>query len=170
MILLGMQFLPFFLGQWITTKGVRGPKEQMFVMVKSFGDQLPSEIKHLTDVVNTLENTRKEKESEDKPQERDLLAENCELTEKVFLSKFALERFSSNDDDIFFYTEFQSYKALLAFFLKPSAESLLSWNQARFKDLQRPSRHCIFLLTRSEERNTTKSRNTTNCLISCGCF
>ena len=102
MILLGMQFLPFFLGQWITTKGVRGPKEQMFVMVKSFGYQLPSEIKHLTDVVNTLENTRKEKESEDKPQERDLLAENRELTEKVFLLKFALERFSSNDDDIFF--------------------------------------------------------------------
>jgi len=34
MILLGMQFLQFFLGQWITTKGVRGLKEQMFVTVK----------------------------------------------------------------------------------------------------------------------------------------
>jgi len=51
------------------------------------------------------------------------------------LSKFSLERFSSNDDDIFFYTGFQSYKALVAFwnFVKPSAKLLLSWNQARFK-------------------------------------
>jgi len=93
-------------------------------------------MKHLPDVVNyTSENTRREKELEDKPQERDLLAEICELTEKLSLSKFSLERFSSNDDDIFFYTGFQSYEALIAFwnFVKPSAESLLSWNQARFK-------------------------------------
>jgi len=96
----------------------------------------PLEMKHLLDVVNyTSENTRREKESEDKLQERDLLAEICELTEKLSLSKFSLERFSSNDDDIFFYTGFQSYEALIAFwnFVKPSAESLLSWNQARFK-------------------------------------
>ena len=96
----------------------------------------PLEMKYLPDVVNyTSENTRREKESEDKPQERDLLAEICELTEKFSFSKFSVERFSSNDDDTFFYTGFQSYEALIAFwnFVKPSGESLLSWNQVRFK-------------------------------------
>jgi len=31
-----------------------------------------------------------------------LITEICEVKEKLSLSKFALERFSSNDDDIFF--------------------------------------------------------------------
>ena len=64
-------------------------------------------------------------------EERDLVAENYEL----FLSKFGLERFGSNDDDIFFYTGFQSYRTLMAFwnFIKPCSESLMSWNTAREK-------------------------------------
>ena len=44
-----------------------------------------------------------------------------------------MERFGSNDGDIFFYTGFQSRRALLAFwnFIKPCSESLMSWNTAR---------------------------------------
>ena len=34
--------------------------------------------------------------------ERDLVAENSELRQKLYLCKFGLERFGSNDDDIFF--------------------------------------------------------------------
>ena len=85
-----------------------------------------------TDSVNTAE---KEEAKPQEIEERDLVAEICELTQKVFLLKFGLERFSSNDDDIFFYTGFSSYETLLTFwnFVKPSAESLLSWNQARSK-------------------------------------
>lgn len=84
--------------------------------------------------LNTADN-HPEKESEDKPQEKDLVAEICDLRQKVFLSKFCLERFRSNDDDIFFYTGFPNYQALIAFwnFVKPCSESLLSWNQARSK-------------------------------------
>ena len=83
---------------------------------------------------------------------------------RLSLSKFSLERFSSNDDDIFFYTGFQSYEALMAFwnFVKPSAESLLSWNQARFKvngDL--PDTAFPFLQGQKKEK-PTKTRNTTN--------
>jgi len=55
------------------------------------------------------ENTRRERVRRQTTRER--LAEICELMEKLSLSKFSLERFSSNDDDIFFYTGFQSYKA-----------------------------------------------------------
>ena len=36
--------------------------------------------------------------------ERDLVAENSELRQKLYLCKFGLERFGSNDDDIFFFT------------------------------------------------------------------
>ncbi|KAK2557025.1 hypothetical protein P5673_020874, partial [Acropora cervicornis] len=45
------------------------------------------------------------------------------------------ESASDTDDDIFFYTGFQSYNALIAFwnFVKPCSESLLSWNRARAK-------------------------------------
>ena len=117
MILSAMQFLPFF--PW-TVDHDKGSQRSERANVRD-GKKLrlsvagPSEIKHLTDVANTLEDTRKKKESEDKPEEEDLLVEIGELTEKVSLSKFALERFSSNDDDICFYKGFQSYKALLAF-------------------------------------------------------
>ena len=51
------------------------------------------------------------------------------------MKKFGLERFASSDDDIFFYTGFQSYSALIAFwnFVKPCSLSFLSWNRARAK-------------------------------------
>ena len=61
-----------------------------------------------------------------------MLAGNYDLKQKLLLSKFGLERFGSNDDDIFFYTGFQSYRALMAFwnFIKPCSGSLMSWNTA----------------------------------------
>ena len=61
-------------------------------------------------------------------EERDLIAKNYDLKQKLFLSKFGLERFGSNDGDIFFYTGFQSRRALLAFwnFIKPCSGSLMS--------------------------------------------
>ena len=67
-----------------------------------------------------------------KAQGRDLIAEICDLRQSLSLSKFGSERFASSDDDIFFYTGFQSYNALIAFwnFVKPFSESLLSWNRA----------------------------------------
>ena len=45
-----------------------------------------------------------DEDSDEKPfdEERDLVAENYELRQKLFLSKFGLERFGSNDDDIFY--------------------------------------------------------------------
>ena len=53
----------------------------------------------------------------------DLVSEICDLRRKVFLSNFGLERFRSIDDDIFFYTGFPNYQALIAFwnFVKPCA-------------------------------------------------
>ena len=67
-----------------------------------------------------------------KAQDRDLVAEIGDLRQRLSLSKFGLERFASSDDNIFFYTEFQSYNALIAFwnFVKACSESLLSWNRA----------------------------------------
>ena len=69
-----------------------------------------------------------------KTQDRDLVAEICDLRPRLSLSKFGLERFASSDDDIF-YTGFQSYNAFIAFwnFVKPCSESLLCWNRARAK-------------------------------------
>ena len=63
------------------------------------------------------------------------VAEICALKQRLSLSKVGLERFASSDDDIFLYTGFQSYNALIAFwnFIKPCAESLLSWNRVRAK-------------------------------------
>lgn len=47
MILLGMQFLLFFLGRWIMKNGVRGPREQMFVTVKDIDYQLLTHWKNI---------------------------------------------------------------------------------------------------------------------------
>ena len=58
------------------------------------------------------------------------MSEIRDLRQKVFLSKFGLERFWINDDDIFFYTGFPNYQASI---LESCAELLLSWNQARSK-------------------------------------
>ncbi|XP_068684327.1 uncharacterized protein [Montipora foliosa] len=73
--------------------------------------------------------------SKNNPQEANLDAEIYDLRQRLSLSKFGLERFASSDDDIFFYTGFQSYSALIAFwnFVKLCSESLLSWNRARAK-------------------------------------
>ena len=80
-------------------------------------------------------NNPQEENLDSKAQDRDLVAEICDLKRRLSLSKFGLERFACSDDDIFFYKGFQSYNALIAFrnFVKPCAESLLSWNRARAK-------------------------------------
>lgn len=46
-----------------------------------------------------------------------------------------MERFRNSADDIFFYTGFPNYNTLMAFweYVKPCAESLISWNFARSK-------------------------------------
>ena len=113
-------------------KGIRSERSERANVRDSKKLQLSVAPGLATDAVNTAE---KEEAKPQEIEERDFVAEICELTQKVFLFKFGLERFSSNDDDIFFYTGFSSYEALLAFwnFVKPSAESLLSWNLARSK-------------------------------------
>lgn len=59
----------------------------------------------------------------------------ADLKRQVLLSKFCIERFKNSDDDIFFYTGFPNYSTLMAFweYVKPFAESLISWNLARSK-------------------------------------
>ena len=56
------------------------------------------------------------KDSDQEPlkEERDLHAASYDFKQKLFLSKFGLERFGSNDDDIFFYKGFRNYRALMA--------------------------------------------------------
>ena len=58
-----------------------------------------AEIKYTCKSVNDAENSHPGKESEDKPQEKDLGAEISDLRQKLFLSRFGLERFKSNNDD-----------------------------------------------------------------------
>ena len=92
---------------------------------------------HLCEALDIFEKETQDEDLDQKPltKEEDLVAENYDLKQKLFLSKFGLERFGSNDDDIFFYTGFQSYRALMAFwnFIKPCSESLMTWNAARDK-------------------------------------
>ena len=92
---------------------------------------------HLCEALDISEKETQDEDFDQKPltKEEDLVAENYDLKQKLFLSKFGLERFGSNDDDIFFYTGFQSYRALMAFwnFIKPCSESLMTWNAARDK-------------------------------------
>ena len=70
-------------------------------------------------------NNPQEENLDSKAQDRDLVAEICDLKRRLSLSEFGLERFAYSDDDIFFYTGFQSYNALIAFwnFIKPCAKS-----------------------------------------------
>ena len=123
-----------------------------------------SEIKSTSrssEAVNTSETGKpKTEDLEGKPlaPERDLVAENSELRQKNYLYKFGLERFGSNDDDIFFYTGFESYRALIAFwnFVKPCSESLISWKNARAKvkgDHADPSVPFPFLQQKENEIN-----------------
>ena len=81
---------------------------------------------HLCGARDISEKETQDEDLDQKPltKEEDLVAENYDLKQKLFLSKFDLERFGSNDDDIFFYTGFQSYRALMAFwnFIKPCSD------------------------------------------------
>ena len=71
---------------------------------------------YLFDAPDISEKETQGKDSDQKPlkEERDLHAENYDFKQKLFLSKFGLERFGSNDDDIFFYKGFRNYRALMA--------------------------------------------------------
>ena len=94
---------------------------------------------HSCDAPDISAKETQEEDTGEKPfeEERDLVAENYDLKQKLFLSKFGLERFGSNEDDIFFTRDFRVTEspALLAFwnFIKPCSESLMSWNTARGK-------------------------------------
>ena len=48
-----------------------------------------------------------EENLDSKAQDRDLVAEICDLKQRLSLSKFGLEWFASSNDGIFFYTGFQ---------------------------------------------------------------
>ena len=67
---------------------------------------------HSYDAPDISAKETQEEDTGEKPfeEERDLVAENYDLKQKLFLSKFGLERFGSNEDDIFFYTGFQSHR------------------------------------------------------------
>ena len=112
---------------------IRGDKTTM-----PFAGPLDIETESTTgtfEAMTASKNNPQEADLDGKPQDRHLVAEICDLRQRHSLSKFGLEQFASSDDDIFFYTGFQSYSALIAFwiFVKPCSESLLSWNRARAK-------------------------------------
>ena len=67
---------------------------------------------HSYDAPDISAKETQEEDTGEKPfeEERDLVAENYDLKQKLFLSKFGLERFGSNEDDIFFYTGFQTHR------------------------------------------------------------
>ena len=67
------------------------------------------------EAMTASKNNPQEVDLDGKPQDRDLVAEICDLRQRLPLSKFGSERFASSDDDIFFYTGFQSYSASIAF-------------------------------------------------------
>ena len=105
---------------------------------KSFAGPLDMETESTTatfEAMTTSKNNPQEENLDSKAQDRDFVTEICDLKQRLSLSKFGLERFASSDDDIFFYTGFQSYNALIAFsnFVRPCTESLLSWNRAHAK-------------------------------------
>ena len=100
-------------------------------------------------------------DSDEKPfeEERDLVAENYDLKQKLFLSKLQLAwRGLDRMMMTFFYTGFQSYQALIAFwnFIKPCSESLMSWNTAREKGRERSANNANpfpFLQGQEKQRN-----------------
>ena len=113
---------------------IRGDKT-----TKSFAGPLDMETESAScgtfEAMTASKNNPQEADLDGKAQDRGLFAEICYLRQRLSLSKFGLERFACSDDDIFFYTGFQSYNALIAFwnFVKPCSESLVSWNRARAK-------------------------------------
>ena len=112
---------------------IRGDKT-----TKSFAGPLDMETESASGTFEAMiasKNNPQEADLDGKAQDRDLVVEICDLRQRLSLSKFGLERFTYCDDDIFFYTGFQSYNALIACwnFVKPCSESLLSWNTVRAK-------------------------------------
>ena len=92
---------------------IRGDKT-----TKSFAGPLDMETENASgtfEAMTVSKNNPQEADLDGKVQDRDLVAEICDLRQRLSLSKFGLERFASSDDDIFFYTVFQSYNALIAF-------------------------------------------------------
>ena len=112
---------------------------------------------HSYDAPDIYTKETQDEDSGEKPfeEERDLVAENYDLKQKLFLSKFGLERFGSNDDDIFLYPGFQSYRALIAFwnFIKPCSWSLMSWNTACKKVKKAPQTMLIHFPFCKDRRN-----------------
>ena len=86
---------------------IRGDKT-----TKPFAGPLDMETESTTGTFEAMtaltKNNPQEADLDGKAKDRDLVAEICDLRQKLFLSKFGLERFASSDDDIFFYTGFQS--------------------------------------------------------------
>ena len=72
---------------------------------------------------------------ENEHQNEDLAEVVADLKRQLLLSKFCIERFKNSDDDTFFCTGFPNYNTLMALweYVKPCAESLISWNFARSK-------------------------------------
>lgn len=83
-----------------------------------------------------------------------------QLKLQVEISKFGIERFCGSDEDIFFYTGFPNYSTLMACweYVKPSAESLLTWKHARTKADKKSGGPFPYLHT-NEEKQRFKSRN-----------
>ena len=54
------------------------------------------------EAMTASKNNPQEEDLDGKVQDRDLVAEICDLKQRLSLSKFGLERFASSDDDIFF--------------------------------------------------------------------
>jgi len=102
---------------------------------KPFASPLDMETDSTTDTFEAMtasKNNPQEADLDGQAQERDLVAQICDLKQRLFVSKYGLERFASSDDDIF-YTGFQSYYSLSAFwnFVKSCSESSVRWNRAR---------------------------------------
>ena len=162
-----MLFLPFSHGQLAMTKPLIGPKEPKVGNAKglNFLRSHPRVWKinithtmHLTSMQRTQDEDSGEKPFEE---ERDLVAKNYDLKQKLLLSKFGLERFGSNDDDIFFYTGFQSYRAFMAFwnFIKPCSGSLMSWNTARRKVKESSANNAnLFPFLQGQEKQRNRKR------------
>ena len=121
----------------VSQRSVRA-RIRMDKTTKSFAGPLDMETERASGTFEAMiasKNNPQEADLDDKAQDRDLVVKICDLRQRLSLSKFGLERFTCSDDDIFFYTGFQSYNAFIAFWnsVKPSSESLLSWNTARAK-------------------------------------
>ena len=81
---------------------IRGDKTTM-----PFAGPLDIETESTTgtfEAMTASKNNPQEADLDGKSQDRDLVAEICDLRQRLSLSKFGLERFASSDDDIFFYT------------------------------------------------------------------